>query len=713
LVIFSPDGGEVPDVRTPYFALPPWVQDPFPIQESGQQELTLRNGKYVVTQALAFSNSGGVYLAEDRDSGHKVVIKEARPHTLMDDRGNDAILLLKREQALLELLRDTGVGPRPIESFYAWEHFFLVEEYVEGVDIREIMLTQSPLLRVEPTFEDGRKFFETFRQLFTSFAQVLHQLHQRGIVFGDLSANNLRIDPATYAVRLIDFEGAFRPGIDEPTYLYTPGFKSVASIRKDAQATEDDLYSLAATMLYLMFPIGALSSLRQDLFDTVLKTVVTDIGWSKTRVGEIITGLAQNEISCSQVCEMLEESAPVESPHFSGNADAHSRELMLQEFGSFLLAHMRDRSDGTLFPADPFVHQTNPLGLGFGACGVLYALKKCGFEIPRLGLEWLGKQLDRIKQGDLPPGLLTGASGIAWTLWELGLKDRAATLMKLSNQSPLLKRHHSFLYGMSGVGMANLHFYLCTQNAEYLATAGELAECLLQSARMDQRGVHWETDNLVHLGLGYGQSGVALFLLRLFQLTGEERFMSHGRRALEFDMAHGVEAEKGVLSFPRAPGDPTLQPYLEEGSAGIAKVAIRFGMLDRAGMILADVHRKYSGFAGLLYGLGSFVDVLTDAFLFSGNETYLQMAQRPITGMRDLYLIKQADGSATPGDGLFRISCDYATGVAGVLRALYRFTYLEHSDFVLDDLGSVTKLYEPVSSEATCTGRNVYEINGM
>jgi hypothetical protein len=103
-------------------------------------------------------------------------------------------------------------------------------------------------------------------------------------------------------------------------------------------------------------------------------------------------------------------------------------------------------------------------------------------------------------------------------------------------------------------------------------------------------------------------------------------------------------------------------------------------------MILAEAHRKYSGYAGLLYGLSGLIDVFTDAYLFSKDVKYLEMAKRPLTGIRDLYLIKQAKGFATPGDNLFRISCDYGTGVAGVMRTLHRFTHHEKADFVLDEL---------------------------
>lgn len=57
-VLISPGGEAIPDVRTPYFAPPPWVTDPFPSQEPEHQEITLNAGKYLVKKALAFSNSG-------------------------------------------------------------------------------------------------------------------------------------------------------------------------------------------------------------------------------------------------------------------------------------------------------------------------------------------------------------------------------------------------------------------------------------------------------------------------------------------------------------------------------------------------------------------------------------------------------------------------------------------------------------------------------
>ena len=684
-VLISPDGEAVSDVRTPYFAPPAWETDPFPSSEEEEEDLAL-NGKYDVEEALAFSNSGGVYLATDRDTGRKVIVKEARAHTLMDGLGNDAISLLSKEHEILELLQDTGIAPKPLEAFREWENLFLVEEYVEGTGLRELILTRSPLMTVNPSLEDSSQYYEIFRALFKSFARAVNLLHERGILFGDLSVNNLRIDPSTYTVKLIDFEGAFRAGIDRRPLLYTPGFKDVLKAGSGEPTVEDDLYGLGAIMLYALFPLSTLSSLRDDLYDTVLRIMLDDIGWSDTPVFRIINGLSTGEITCAQVYELLDQPARISPPNYAAEIDLESCDKISQELGSFILANIRTDVRSSLFPADPFVHETNYLSLGFGACGVLYALKKSDFEIPQSAYDWLEQQLDKVKPNDLPPGLLTGSAGIAWSLSELGLDDPAAALMKMANESALVQRHHSYLYGMAGIGMANLFFYLRTNESNYLTNAIDLAESLLKQARDDDKGSFWESNNLVHVGYGYGQSGVALFLLRLFQLTGNEKFLLAGRSALQFDLAHGAEIENGVISFPRAPGDPTLVPYLEEGSAGIARVAMRYGLFDRVEAALLDTHRRYSGFAGLLFGLGSFVEILTDAFLFSNDQKYLEMAKRPIAGIRDIYLIKQAQGSTTPGDGLFRSSCDYATGAAGVLRTLHRFTHLDKADFVLDEV---------------------------
>lgn len=686
-VLHSPDGDPIPDIRKPYFHCPAWTHDPFPSDNIEFQESTLNDGKYLVKQALSFSNSGGVYLAQDRTTGVEVIIKEARPHTLQDGRGNDAITLLKKEYDILQLFRDTGIAPLPIGSFYDWEHFYIVQEYVLGTSIREHLLGESTLMLARPSLADNENFYRTFTGLFKSFCHVVRTLHERSVIFGDLSANNIKIDPLNYSVRLLDFEGAQRLGMDDATFLYTPGFKDPLTLSSTPEK-KDDLYALAAIMLYTIFPVHALSSLRNDLYETVLGNLLKDIGWADTKVFTVINGLSKGALSCTDAIDMLDAPGHVREPHYSETVSVDDCKDMIQGLGCFILANMR-LSDTYLFPADPYVYRTNPFSLGFGACGVLYALAKCGFEIPPVAFEWLERGIERASIDSYPPGLLTGHSGIAWVLSELGLTDLATVAMERANKSPLLHEHHSYLHGMAGVGLANLHFYLLTHDQKYLVIAEQLAKCLIDSSQEDALGAFWEADEVVHLGLGYGQSGVALFFLRLFQITHNDAFLSFGRRAIDYDLSQGLEIEDGVMSFPRAMGDFTLDPYLEEGSAGIAKVALRYRLNGQIDSILADTHRKYSAFPGLLYGLGSFVDALVDAFLITTESRFYEMAKRPVSGLNEIYAIRRPQGIATPGDGLHRISLDFGTGAAGILRTIYRFSNLDHADFLLDAIDNM------------------------
>jgi len=693
-VLTSPEKEEILDVRTPYFTVPPWTTDPFPQDEEEEPEMTLDDGRFAIKRALSFSNTGGVYLAVDQTTGNDVVIKEGRPFVEVDRHGHDAISRLKREAMMLTLVNGQGIAPMPIATFSDWENFYFVEEYFDATDLREIMLTNSPILRVNPTTSDSEGFYAIFRSIFVSLLTGISRIHRLGIVTCDLSPVNILVDKTSYTARIIDFEAAYRLGIDDPSEIYTPGFRSMESIRRDKRGYYDDLYAVAVLMLYSMFPIAVISSLRDDLFSKILPIILSDIGWSQTRLLEIITGLATDTMTCERACELLEMPTMFETPLSSANS---RQEATLQDYYSelaqFLSHSYRTNDRFTLFPSDPFALRTNAVGLGFGSSGVIYSLRKCGFDVPQPALDRFARELGEVKAQDLAPGILTGYSGIALVLFGLENTNQAERFMDYANSSLLLRGHHSFYYGMAGIGMSNLVAYRQTKNTKYLNVAQDLAKTLAENAKEDPNGIYWEDHGVIHLGLGYGQSGVALFFLRLSQVLGISDWKELGRRALNYDLSHGHAIEPGVLSFPRTPGDELMyEQYIEEGSAGIAKVAIRYGIWDDIDYILADVHRKYSGFAGLLYGLSGFIDVLVDAYIYSGKAKYLDMAKRPIAGLRDLYFIKQPHGYATPGDNLIRISCDYATGVSGVMRALYRMAHLTQSDFMLDELDCEERL---------------------
>lgn len=689
-ILLSPSGEEIVDIRTPYFNLPNWVADPFSQEEENNDgKIALKDNRYFIKKVLFFSNSGGVYLAEDRTTRRRVVIKEARPYTCLEDTGIDAIQMRQREYQILEILKDTNVAPKPLDIFFEWEHLFIVMEYIKGLNLREIIFEFSPLLRTKPKFEDTLEFFRIFMKIFSNLDRTLKIVHNKNIVLGDLSPANVIVIPEdNYSIKLIDFEAAFKGGETPKTYLHTPGFRDVIRVGEKMQDYSDDIYTLGTLMFYTIFPLNTLGDLRKDLYTKVLNTMLNDLGWPK-KIYYIIRKYVSREKIYSFGAKFLNlcKRSEFEKPNFHKcSLDKSELTTIIEKLGKFILKNIDYRKD-RLFPADPFLYLTNPLSLGFGATGVMYVLKKCGVQTPKKAFLWIEDKLKEIDEKTYSPSLLTGISGIAWGLWELGYEEKSLDLMKMANNHKLSRKHHSLFYGAAGVGLANLYFYLKTRKTEFLEIANEIGLFLLSTSQRNKKGVYWKDGKNVWLGYGYGQSGVALFLLRLYQFTDEKKYFQLGEEAIRFDLSYGKKIEEHVISFPSSTDkkDITLEHYIETGTAGIIKVLLRYRKKIKT-EIINDIYRKYSVFCGLIFGLGSFIDTFVDVYIFLKKERYIRMIGRPLAGIKNLFLLETKDGLATPGDNLFRVSCDYATGVAGVMRSLHRIITLDKADFVLDEI---------------------------
>lgn len=694
-VLTSPDGIRSPDHRQPYFDPPHWVTDPYPSseEEGENNEFSLNDGRFTITNALSFSNTGGVYLAMDAESGREVVVKEARPNVELSPEGKDAVARLMQEEAILKTLTGLRIVPEVYHSFWDWENYYIVIEYLDATSIRSVMLTDSPLLKVKPSRADSEAYYQTYKTMFTSLLQVVRAIHAKGIVIGDLSPTNIMVDKVSKEIRLIDFEGAFEPSSGEMKDLHTPGFRPYEKDRKHDSDFSDDIYAIGAIMLYCIFPFSVMSFIRKDLFTSVLPIVISDIGWWDTPVLEVISRLVVNDIGCDEAELLLTADYVVASP-FSG---FHSRLLGKEStlglrtvqglLLDFLTRNFRSSAKHTLFPIDPFGKETNSLGYGFGATGIIDTLQQCQVDIPPDALDRYRRELEAIDFAELSPGFLVGSAGMAWAFLNSGDAENARRFLDHANAVTLSDAHHSLYHGLAGIGMVNLAAYMLLNEACYLTAARRCGETLKQRAIEDEKGIHWVDDGGIRIGYGYGQSGVALFFLRLSQVLDEPHWKETGRRALDFDLSFGEELESGVVSFPAAPDvKHTYEPYIEEGTSGIAKVAMRFGLMNEMERLLVDAHRKYTGFPGLIYGLAGFVDVLVDGYLYSGDTRYLKMAERPLHGLVDFYIFESEKGFTIPGDNLFRVSCDYATGVAGIVQALHRRIELKPDKFCLDIL---------------------------
>ncbi|MFJ5228616.1 class III lanthionine synthetase LanKC [Kitasatospora sp. NPDC088391] len=710
--IAGPDGPTADD-REPGFAQPSWQSWPFddwkPAEEGPEEGDGLLGGRFRVTGAIQFSNSGGVYTAEDTaDGDRQVVLKEARPHTNPNTRlGHDALNILDREWTFLNRLAGSGCFAAPIARFDAWEHRFIAQEFVPGTDIRSVLLERNPLARPVITADGAREFLRIFLAVLGGLSRAVGAAHEHGVVLGDLSPSNLLVDPDTFHVTVIDLEAcrlADPQGADgdeelaQPVDLYTPGF-SHSEGRSGPPGPADDLRALANTMAYFVFPIAAMSYLRPDVLG-LFRTFTDALGWPP-EVHGLLMDLARGRAALPEVFALVARTdellgavravtpAPVDVPALG---------LAAAESGvAAFAAAAADPGRATLFPTDPFAHVTNPLSLGFGASGVLWALHASGVPVRPEWRQWLGERLDGLDPDAYPDGLMNGLAGIAWTADTLGFPDRARELLELANRRGPAVGDHTFYYGLAGLGLTDLRFHLRHGGREHLAAAVRCARVLCDSVEREGRHAFWRNEFSPErplTGLGFGQAGVALFLLRMHQATGEEHYRQLGRAALDWELDHATLLDEGVVMFDH---EGTMEPYVEVGSAGIAQVLLRYGDLDAARRVLRAVRVGQSVLPGYGFGMSGIADAMLDAAAFTGDPSYRDTALRQLDFVRRVFLFEPAerfgmprrDGVAplgVPGEGLLRCSTDYLTGSAGVLRVLHRANSGGGADFLLDEL---------------------------
>lgn len=698
-MLVSPTGEHVPDERTPFFHAPDWVRDPFEedVQDAATYQdeegrIALKDGRYLVKNVFGFSNSGGIYIADDTETGEEVIIKEARPFVHFSE---DAITLLKKEHRLLSLFDGDGICPRAIDLFQDWEHYFLVEEFIRGVQLREFSMLSNITLKTDPTREDAIKFFADFKEVFTQLARIVQTLHAKNVVFTDLSPSNILVLSDPLRVRIIDFEAATEVGVDKPALLFTLGFAHGDQMYGQASRFESDYFAIGAMMHYFLAPVNEIFGISPRSRYTFLKAVFEDIGFPR-EVHETIVALLDNDPAQrpkpAQVIEVLARDYEIRAPAYRTDGPAGHAEYQKYVDGicRYCLAVADYERKDRLFPAYATVFDTNPLSLAYGACGVAHAIRAMGHEVPERVVDWILQPADRESYA---PGLYIGLAGVAWTLLDLGRRETAERILALSHGHPLAHQSFDLFHGTAGMGLASLKFFLDLQDERYLTKAVAAGEHLLQSRRESEAGYFWTHEEEVPLGLAHGASGISLFLLYLHLACGREDFLDTGIRALDFDLSRGFETRDGGLSWRRYDNQASIiYPYWRYGSAGIGTVLVRYYSLlgderyrDTIEKIFRDLNRKYAVYPGLFVGMSGVGEALLDFHRFTGEARFLEAAYRVASGL-SLFRIEKDEGLAFPGDGLSRICCDLATGSAGAGRFLHRLVHRGPTPLALDEL---------------------------
>jgi len=644
-VIKAPDGSYYDDIRYPFYTLPPWIKDPFGNETISPKKEIILKERYKVISAIQFSNNGGVYEAYDLLENREVIIKEARPNVSMTLNGIDAVYLLRKEYEILKMLENENIAPKAYELFQEWEHLFLVQEKLPGINLGHFVAIKAPILNSLASEKDFYDYLEKFIIIAENIAKNLYILHRYNVVFGDLSPNNIIINPQDLNVKFIDFEGSYIIGDDKWYNVFTPGFSS-PQLRKNKRPTfEYDYYAFGEILQALLFRNNNLFFIAPKLRKKFLNRLIKCYHFPKI-FKEVILCLTryepQSRIKPIEAVNILKSKKKI--VYYNQDVKIIDLKTYIEKTKKGIIKIFEKKKEGNL-------------NFAFGDLGVIYTLNVVG-EGENF-IEYLKSQ----SLENYPPGLYVGLSGIAWAFLDLNLNDLAIEAINRARKSPLLYESVDMFYGISGYGLTNLKFYKKLKDETFLNNAIEVYEFIKNTEL-----------KLKEIGYGHGASGISLFVIRLYEFLRDKDIKNFAIYLLKQDLEKAINTN-GYLTFPVADDDFRVMPYVEYGSAGILGVLIRFyeilkeeWILEYIKNILPDLERTFTIFPSQIDGLAGLGESLLDLELRLNYKTKIY---KVLEGLR-LFAIFKDNCIFYPKSNLDSIGIHWADGSSGILDFLHR-----------------------------------------
>jgi WD40 repeat protein/tRNA A-37 threonylcarbamoyl transferase component Bud32 len=205
----------------------------------------LLRGRYRVVRPLGQGGFGRTYLAVDEDRlNARSVIKQFSPQVKGSKSLDKAIQLFQQEAERLNELGEHPQIPTLLAYFEHDQRLYLVQQFIEGQTLLQ-ELAQHGLF-------SERKI----REILAGVLPVLKFVHDHQVVHRDITPSNIIRRASDKKLVLIDFgvakllssETAAQPG----TKIGTEGYAPMEQLRSGKAYPASDLYSLAATCIYLM-----------------------------------------------------------------------------------------------------------------------------------------------------------------------------------------------------------------------------------------------------------------------------------------------------------------------------------------------------------------------------------------------------------------------------------------------------------------------------
>ncbi|RQW22648.1 hypothetical protein EH196_02215 [Bacillus sp. C1-1] len=657
--IYDDTGQLILDQRNPFYQVPTFMKtydaylDSLNIKDDLLlNEETTKLNEYTMETSLSYSNAGGVYLATRKKTNEKVIIKEARPVAGLDGIGRDALERQKIELDALTTLKDVSGVVNVIDHFQAWEHYFIVEEYIEGSDLRSWLVQNYPFVGSV----DLNLYGEEIMSIMTNLYHIMEDMHQKGIAMGDIQPANV-ILTSSGEVKLIDFETASSVYSTDKPGMATTGFIS----KEINVAGARDWFGYLKLLRYLSLPI-----LTSDTLETYLAPI--QLEWIKNQYPSHIY---------KQFIDLFEKAANQIRSYqsdiqYQWQLDVDEQTEDLQQIVNKLVKglgqHVTDDErfiNGDIRQYELKDGKFNILNGGSGAALTLYRSNHCVEKVDK----WINTHL----LAKLPTvqniGLFSGLAGIGTLLYERGYTESAQQVIQKINQTDE-RNDLTLRSGLSGVGLFYISLYLETNKTEYLDYA-ESIQGRIDSARKKQPSLKTDDWSAVPIGLIDGVSGIALFYAALYSVTSNEDYLQQAIQFITEDLDKTQKDEESDM-LQTLDENNRLLPYLSGGSIGIG-IAIWYVnhvsgkqlFKEEFDSILNVSKIRCTISGGLFDGAGGFLLVPS---LVEDRQAQWDCT-KDVIQLAHLFLIEKEDAYLYPGNFSYRLSDDLFSGSSGIILA--------------------------------------------
>ncbi|SDC78225.1 class III lanthionine synthetase LanKC [Shouchella lonarensis] len=661
LCVKDDQGNLVIDERTPFYQVPEFVKefdehldslnDSSNDEGEGDNKLNL----YKIQTSLCFTNSGGIYLAERKTDNKKVIIKEARPKAGLDGHFVDAVERQKIERnALKKLSNVTGVVD-VLDDFKMWEHYFLVEEYVEGQDLYSWIERNYPVMK-DLSINDYKL---KLKKILPQLVKIVEEMHDRNIAMDDLQPANIMISE-DFKVTLVDFETAKKKTSQEKPGMATTGF--VSSKIKTSGAR--DWYALQKIVRFSLLPILSSEEVDEYLNDYYYKWVKEFYDKDFYQfIGAILQKCNKHLVNFGEEITLF------------NNMDANDvRRKSISSIIESLKKGIEDNftEDMRLINGDirQYEYNDGKLNVLNGGAGAALAFVRTGNVNNKVN-EWIEQYLMNNTNTVETAGLLTGKAGIGSVLYEFGYKEESLTMFT-DIENNLDHSDVSLRSGLAGVGLALSSLYLERMEETFLAKAESLAKMIDGFIEGNKELIvqDWSGSPI---GLIDGWSGVSMFYSALYSLTGNRKYYLRSLELIVKDLKRTVE-DKDLEVLNTIDDNNRLLSFLSGGSIGVG-VAISYlnhvseeKVFQEELRLITNLSKMRSTINGSLFdGAGSLLLVPP---MIGGNDTAYESKKDDVLELLNLFLVEKKDYLSFPGYFSFRLSDDLSSGSAGIILAL-------------------------------------------